>query len=72
MPVVVAINKIDVNGANPEAVEESLFKAGLAIETRGGNVPVIHISAKMKKNLDLLEELICFEAELMNLRAVYN
>jgi len=41
----------------------------LNVEPHGGNVPVIHISAKFRKNIDLLEELILFEAELMDLRA---
>lgn len=38
------------------------------METFGGNIPVIHISAKFGKNLDLLQDLILFEAELKNLR----
>lgn len=69
VPMIVAINKIDLKGANPEEIETQLFeKAGLGIDVKGGNIPVIHISAKEKMNLDLLEELILYEAEQMDLR----
>ena len=69
VPILVAINKIDVKGANPEEIEAQLYeKAGLGIDVKGGNVPVIHISAKEKTNLDLLEELILYESEQMDLR----
>lgn len=40
------------------------------MESQGGNIPVIHISAKFNKNIDLLEELILFETELMELKEV--
>lgn len=53
-----AINKIDLPNADVEAVEDSLFEAGLNIEPRGGNIPVVHISAKTGQNVDLLSELI--------------
>lgn len=68
VPLIVAINKID-RGGNPEEIEKELNDYGLELEPYGGNIPVVHISAKFKKNLDLLEELILFEAELMDLRA---
>lgn len=68
VPIIVAVNKID-KGGNPEEVEQELFDYGLNIEPFGGNVPVVHISAKFKRNIDLLEELILFEAELMELKA---
>lgn len=71
--MIVAINKIDVQGSNPEEVEKELFtKAKLNLETMGGNIPVIHISAKQCKNIDLLEELILFEMELLELKEVFN
>ncbi len=69
--MIVAINKIDVLNADPEETEKEIVeKTGLGLESHGGNIPVnnyiqvIHISAKFKKNIDLLEELILFEAEL--------
>lgn len=70
VPIIVAVNKIDLKNANPEEIEAQLYeKAGLGIDVKGGNVPVIHISAKERTNLDLLEELILYEAEQMQLRA---
>lgn len=73
VPMIVAINKIDVTGANPEEIEAQLYeKAGLGIDVKGGNIPVIHISAKERMNLDLLEELILYEAEQMDLRTEPN
>lgn len=62
-----AVNKIDVVGANPEEVEMELLKCKLDLECDGGNVPVVHVSALTGKNLDLLLELIMFQTELMNL-----
>ena len=71
VPLIVAINKIDVNGARPELIEKQLHEQGkLNLETFGGNIPVIHISAKNGTNMDLLQELILFEAELMELKEV--
>ena len=54
--MIVVINKIDVLGCRPlEDVEEELFdKARIDIEPKGGNVPVLHVSAKYGKNIDLL------------------
>ena len=68
--LIVVINKIDVLGCRPlEEVEEELYSKGrIDIEPRGGNVPVIHCSAKYGKNLDLLQELILFESELRELQ----
>lgn len=67
--MLVAINKIDAAGANTAEIEKDLYnKANLDIDCFGGNVPIIHISAKQGKNIDLLEELILFEIELMQLK----
>jgi len=71
LPMILAINKIDVMGADPEELEKEIVeKTGLALETHGGNIPVIHISAKYKKNIDLLEELILFEADYLGLKEI--
>ena len=56
--MIVAVNKIDLIGSNPEEIEGELVDQGLELETVGGNIPVVHISAKTGKNLDLLIELI--------------
>lgn len=71
--VIVVINKIDVLGCRPlEDVEEELYTVGkIDIEPKGGNVPVIHCSAKYGKNIDLLQELILFETELRELQGNY-
>ncbi|EGR30821.1 initiation factor if-2, putative [Ichthyophthirius multifiliis] len=73
VPMIVAINKIDVDGASPEDVEKQLFEKGkLQIEPFGGNIPVIHVSALKGINMDLLQELILFEAELLDLKAEFD
>ncbi|KAM3133373.1 hypothetical protein pb186bvf_014534 [Paramecium bursaria] len=68
IPIIVAINKIDVIGADPEEIEVELSNY-LELESFGGNVPVIHISALTGKNVDLLLELINFQADLLKLTA---
>ena len=71
VPMILAINKIDILGADPEELEQEIIsKTGLALETQGGNIPVIHISAKFKRNIDLLEELVLFEADYLGLKEV--
>ena len=69
LPFIVAINKIDANGADPENVEETLVERGIALEPYGGNIPVVHISAKTGQNLDLLLELLVEEAKALELKA---
>lgn len=69
IPVIVAINKIDSKAADPEAVEEQLWNLGVEIEPKGGNVPVVHISAVNKMNTGLLLELVLFEAERLKISA---
>lgn len=49
-----AINKIDSPRANIEEVEEQLIDYGIDLESYGGDIPIIHISAKTGKNVDLL------------------
>jgi len=70
IPVVIAINKIDSAKADPEAVEEQLWQMGVQIEPKGGNVPIIHISAVKRQNTSLLLELVLFEADRLGVKAV--
>lgn len=64
-----AVNKIDLPGIDPNEIELELHEKGnLALESFGGNIPVIHISAKNMTNVSLLEELILFEVELLELK----
>jgi len=69
IPVIVALNKIDKPQANPEKVIGELEKQGLAVEERGGQVPVIKISAKDGTNIDELLEMILLVAEMEELKA---
>lgn len=69
LPFVVAINKIDRPEANPEKVKKQLAEAGVLLEGWGGDVPCVLISAKEKKNLDQLLELVLLLADLKELKA---
>src|SRR5437763_11938737 len=57
VPIVVAINKVDKDNANPERVKQALSEHGLLAEDWGGDVVTVPVSAKQKTNLDLLLEM---------------
>jgi len=58
VPIVVAINKIDKPGANPDRVKQQLAEVGLVVEDWGGDTVSVPVSAKEKKGIsDLLENL---------------
>jgi len=67
--IVVALNKIDVDGANPERTMNELVSAQVIVEQRGGEIPCVPISAKRKTNLKELIEIILLQAEILDLRA---
>jgi len=67
IPFIVVINKIDAPGANIEKVIKDLTKQEVYLEGRGGETPMVEISAKNKTNLDGLLELITLVADLANL-----
>ncbi len=67
--IVVAINKIDKPDAQPERVKRQLSDRGLMPEEWGGDTVMVEVSAKQKKNLDKLLEMILLVAELRELRA---
>lgn len=69
VPVVVAINKIDLPDANPQKVKQELLSHELIVEEMGGDVLCLEVSAKQKINLDKLEEAILLQAEILELRA---
>lgn len=69
VPIVVAINKIDVPGANPDRVMQELTKYGLTPEDWGGETICVRVSAKMKTQLDDLLEMILLQAEILELKA---
>jgi len=69
VPIVIAINKIDKAGANPEKVKDSLSKLNILVEDWGGKYQCQEISAKMGKGIDDLLEKVLLEAEMLNLKA---
>ena len=69
VPIIVAINKIDKPDAQPERIKQQLADRGLLAEDWGGKVVMVPVSAKMKKNLDSLLEMILLVADLQELKA---
>lgn len=69
VPIVVAINKIDVPGANPQKVRLDLLQHEVAVESMGGDVLEVEVSAKQRINLDKLIEAILLQAEILDLKA---
>ncbi|HJV91213.1 MAG TPA: translation initiation factor IF-2, partial [Holophagaceae bacterium] len=72
VPLVVAINKIDKPGANPDKVQQGLLQHGVQTEAYGGDVPGVPVSAKQKLGLDELLETLLLVADLKDLKAVYD
>lgn len=69
VPIVIAINKIDKDGANPERVMQELSSIGLMPEDWGGDIPMVQISALKGENVDELLETVMLVAELQELKA---
>jgi translation initiation factor IF-2 len=69
VPMIVAINKIDKPGANPERVKNALSEHGLIPESWGGQTIFVEVSAKQKVGLDHLLEMILLQAEVLELKA---
>lgn len=69
VPIIVAINKIDLYDANPQKVKQDLLQYNVVIEEMGGDTQCVEISAKKKINLDKLEETILLQAEVLELKA---
>jgi translation initiation factor IF-2 len=69
VPFVVAINKIDKPGVNPERVKRELAEHGLQAEDWGGDTVTVEVSAKTGKNIELLLEMILLQADLQQLKA---
>ncbi len=69
VPIIVAINKIDLPAANPQKVKQDLLQHEIVIEEMGGDVLCIELSAKKKINLDKLEEAILLQSEILELLA---
>ena len=69
VPIIVCINKIDSNNADSQKIKNQLMKHKIVAEDMGGENLFVEISAKLKKNLDKLEETILLQAEMLNLKA---
>src|SRR5688500_1219107 len=69
VPIIVAINKIDVPGANPMKVKQDLLQHGVVLEEFGGTVLSSEVSAKKGTNVDSLLEQILLQAEILDLKA---
>ncbi len=69
VPIVVAINKIDLEQAKPEAVKEQLAKRGLTAEDWGGTALFVEVSALTGQGIDELLEAILLQAEMLELEA---
>jgi len=69
VPMIVAINKIDKDGARPQRVREELLQHEIVVEDLGGDVQDVEVSALKKTNLDGLLDAIHLQAELLELKA---
>ncbi|HEY3253351.1 MAG TPA: translation initiation factor IF-2, partial [Polyangiaceae bacterium] len=68
VPMIIAINKIDKPDAKPERVRTELLQHEVQVESFGGEVVDVEVSAKNKTNLDKLLEMIALQAELLDLK----
>jgi len=69
IPIIVAINKIDKEGANPDRISTDLLEHEVILESMGGDVLSVQVSAKEKKNLDKLLEAVQLQSEFLELKA---
>jgi translation initiation factor IF-2 len=72
LPFIVALNKIDKPGADPQRVKQSLLKEEIVVEDLGGNVPVITLSAKTGQGVSELLDLIFLVAEMEKIEADFS
>ena len=69
VPIIVAINKIDKPGANPDQVRADLLQHEVIVESMSGDVMDVEVSAKQRQNLDGLLDAILLQAEMLELKA---
>lgn len=69
VPIIIAINKIDKPGANPEKIKQQMADRNVLVEDWGGKYQSVQLSAKTGLNVDTLLEKILLEAELLDLKA---
>ncbi len=69
VPIIVAVNKIDKPGANPDNVKRELAELGLVPEAWGGTTVMVDVSAKKKQNLELLLEMVLLVTDIGEFKA---
>ncbi len=69
VPIVVALNKIDKNNANPDRVKQGLSDAGLVVEDWGGDIVCVPMAAVKGEGIDDLLEILVLTSELLELQA---
>ncbi|MBC8162072.1 MAG: translation initiation factor IF-2 [Roseiflexaceae bacterium] len=69
VPMIVAINKIDVPDANPDRVRQQLAQHDVIVEQYGGDVPSVEVSARQRTNIEGLLEMVLLVADLGDLKA---
>ncbi|MDR2800445.1 MAG: translation initiation factor IF-2, partial [Desulfovibrio sp.] len=69
VPIMVAVNKMDKAGANPERVQRELAEQGLVPEDWGGDTTFSYVSAKTRQGLDEFLEMLALQAEILELTA---
>lgn len=69
VPIIIAINKIDKPGANPDRIKQQMADRNVLVEDWGGKYQCVHLSAKTGVNVELLLEKIILEADILDLKA---
>lgn len=69
IPMIAVLNKIDLPNANPQKIKGELAKADVLVESMGGTIPSVEVSAKEKIGIDELLEMILLVAEMQDLKA---
>ncbi len=69
IPMIVVLNKIDLPTANPEKIKGELSKIDVLVESFGGTIPAVEVSAKEKTGIDELLEVVLLVADLQDLRS---
>ncbi len=69
VPIIVAINKCDLEAANPQRVKEELLQHEVIVEDYSGDVQAVEVSAKARLNLDKLIDAILLQSEMLELKA---
>ncbi|MHC8441588.1 MAG: translation initiation factor IF-2 [Candidatus Eutrophobiaceae bacterium] len=67
-PIVIAVNKMDKEGADPERIRQELARIGITAEDWGGDTQFVNISAKTGEGIDALLEAILLQAEILELK----